>query len=234
VSVAANGGGISFGPNVDGFVLTEPLMATFRRGGHHRIPSIVATAADEFALLIGSIFPQPVATAADYDAELDQLFGASFATQLRSQYPLSSFADPMAALSAIFGDAVYTCPARVIARAMSSVDPQSVHRSIYSHVFHRGPLTPYGAAHGFDLFMTFQNLPAALGFDLDASERSLSDAMARRIVRFAANADPATDQDVSWSLYRTADDDYLSYEIPTAMKARFHSAHCDFWDPYLL
>src|SRR5262249_36999916 len=56
VSVAANGGGISFGPNVDGWVLTEPLMATLRRGGHHRVPTIIATAADEFALLIASIF----------------------------------------------------------------------------------------------------------------------------------------------------------------------------------
>jgi para-nitrobenzyl esterase len=227
-------------PNVDDRVLPQPINAAFESGQFNRVPVIEGSTHDEFTifgkLAIEDMFP-PL-PASFYPLAIG-LFLSQTGIQadpfaVLAQYPLGTQTVAQG-LSKIGTDAIFACPARRAAQALSQ------HTSTFAYEFADPnapqlfvpPATfPYGAYHASDVQYLFdipdlQNAP-----DLNATQRQLADAMVGYWTRFAGSGNPNGGGAVQWPGYTTANDLFLSLKPPApVVEAGFATDHkCAFWD----
>jgi para-nitrobenzyl esterase len=229
------------GPNVDGRVLTQPINAAFESGQFNRVPVVEGTTHDEFRLFaftnIESVFgPLPpffypiavplLVSTLGLDAD---------PSAVAAQYPLSEYGSVILALSAIGTDAIFACPARHTAQALSQHTP--THQYEFNdqnapQLFVPQGSFPYGAYHASEVQYLFdvpdqQNAP-----DLNAAQQQLAGAMVGYWTQFARAGNPNGGGLPQWPAYDPASQRFLSLEPPTpVVKADFADDHnCAFWD----
>ena len=225
--------GFGGGPSVDNFVLPASLFDIFESGFYNRMPLIYGTTANEFSWVILSFYKTPVVTDADYEQRVMSTFGPGLGPLVLQAYPSRDYRTPQHAIVAVWTDFVYTCPARLIGRALAKHQSRELWRYIYTHTFHSGPLTVFEAGHGYDDMMVWHNFPPSL-FPLDQEELALATTMGRYWARLAASGDPNGGGDPTWDGYDPRQDNYLAFDTPIGEGAAYQAAQCDFWDPILL
>lgn len=229
------------GPNVDGRILTQPINTAFESGQFNRVPVVEGTTHDEFRLFaftnIEAVFgPLPpffypiavplLVSTLGLDAD---------PSAVMAQYPLSEYGSVILALSAIGTDAIFACPARQTAQALSE------HTPTYQYEFNdqnapqlfvpQGSF-PYGAYHASEVQYLFdvpdqQNAP-----DLNAAQRQLAGAMVGYWTQFGRAGDPNGGGLPQWPAFASASEQFMSLEPPTpVVKSGFAADHnCAFWD----
>jgi para-nitrobenzyl esterase len=227
--------GIIFGPNVDGSVLPDTMMNLVRSGKQNQLPIIVGSTTDEFTVIAPVMLPREVRTEEEYEAAIALYFSSISSTvpaaEIQAAYPSSAYQSRKEALIAMLSDYIYTCPARMLVRALSSTHKAAVRRFIYAHTFSSPGWREFRAAHGFDLAYLFGPLPQELGLHLDQSEAALSSQMIQAWVSMANTGSPQG-FDINWKPYDAALDNYLILDTPPRAGSRFRTTQCDFWEKF--
>ena len=232
----AMGKGLVFGPNVDRFVLPDTMMNLLRSGQQNQVPIIVGTTADEFTTMAPIMFPREIRTEEDYQATISSSLGTISPSvplaSIRAAYPAENFPSRKEAMIAMMSDYVYTCPARMVTRALSSTHKAPVHRFLYAHTFTSPGWGEFRAAHGFELALLFGPLPKELALHFNTSEEALSDQMAGAWTGFADTASAHKMGSVEWPRYHSTSDNYLVLDTPIRLGNGYRKETCDFWEKY--
>jgi len=223
-------------------VLADPILpaqppAAFADGDYIHVPLLQGSNLDEgrfFVALGFDALGQPI-TAAEYTALIEQGFGAA-APAVLARYPLSAYASPDLAYSAVVTDEVFSCPALAndnLAEASGAYayefsDPDPPNDFGLTFTF------PLGAAHSTELQYVFQNIPAQdTTPPFTPAQAALSDQMISYWSRFAATGNPNGGGTPYWPRF-TQDSQQIQELIPGATApgpaTTFATNHqCAFW-----
>jgi para-nitrobenzyl esterase len=215
-------------PNIDGRVLHESLGTALAAGRFARVPIVNGSTRDEWRLFVAAseLAGQPV-TEDNYLGMISQTLGvpAEFAAAIAARYPLSAYASPALALSAVGTDAIFACPALTVNNTVSRFVPT------FGFEFNdqnAPPLLPpvsfpQGAAHGTELRYLFR-LP--IGGTLSPEQEQLAEAMRGSWTSFATRGAPE-----GWPRFDPATHRLLSLVPPQpTVETDFAAVHqCDFW-----
>ncbi len=217
-----------YGPTIDGLFIPQEPMSALLSGQFNQVPFVIGSNADEMLPHVPNMDSAAYTTAVH--ALLDP-FGSAFASQALALYPVGagSYPDGKSAFTALATDAQFTCPARRIARAVETAQPEPVYRYFFSQTL-RFPFNSYGAFHGLELAFLFQHLTIPLIYSPSAQERALMDAMDGYWSRFAATGDPNGSGAVLWPEFVAQDDPYLELKYSIASGEGIRTNKCDFWD----
>jgi para-nitrobenzyl esterase len=229
-------------PNVDGRVLPRSIGAALESGQFNHVPVIEGSTHDEFsifaALNVEFVFGQ--LPPSFYPLVVNTLIStvglkASPAAVL-AQYPVSAYQQSVGrAITAIGTDAIFACPGRRAAIALSRYVPTYAYEfndPNAPQLFTRPASFPYGAYHASEVQYLF-DIPNQTGAPpLDASQQRLADAMVRYWTQFAGSGAPNSSATPAWPAYTAANDLYQSLQPPAPVTtAGFAADHkCAFWD----
>lgn len=235
-NVGGNSGSIlPFSPNIDGSVLPQSLTNALLSGRFNHVPVLEGTNQTEGRLFIALGFDLTAngpLTAAQYPAAVQALVGAQIAPQVLNEYPLSNFSSPDVALSAIFGDAGFSCQARAADQLLAASVPTFAYEfnDTNAPMLFLPPVSfPYGATHTDEIQYLFQ--VDALASRLNANQEQLSRQMISYWVQFARNGNPNSTQTANWADYNAFADNFQSLVPPTPVVEFGFSQehHCGFW-----
>ncbi|MEU1818109.1 carboxylesterase family protein [Streptomyces roseifaciens] len=213
---------------------TDPEKA-LTAGRFHRVPVIQGTNLDEMRLFVGLTLQQfPLRDERDYRARLADSFGSA-AGAVEAEYPLSHYASPALAWSAVLTDTTFVCSAVRADRALAGRVPTYAYEFADRDAPVLGGLPvvpgfPYGASHAFELpylFTSFQTLPP-----LNSAQRALSDRMVGYWTHFARTSDPNTSGAPHWpALHERGLTQSLAPGADGIRQIRLgEEHHCGFWD----
>jgi para-nitrobenzyl esterase len=222
-------GGFQLGPNIDGVLLVEQPLETFRKPSYADFPLLISAAADEVAnALLPGFWTTPVNTAADHETAVRALFADEVQKDVLRVYPVANYETPRNTLIQVLTDSFLVCPTRRIARA-AAAGGTPVWRAFYTHAYSSGPLAPLGAAHITDMPFWFNNL-ALPGFIPRESEVNLGNTVSAYLLGFAANGDPNRPGTAMWPRFDPVTDVYLRLDDVQKPASGVRAALCDFWD----
>ncbi len=234
-NVGGTGSLLAFSPNIDGSVLPQSLTNALLTGAYNHVPVLEGTNQTEGNLFIAIAFDLlgggPL-TAAQYPTVVTNLVGSQVANQVLHEYPLSDFASPDVALSAIFGDAGFSCPARAADQLLSLGVPTFAYEfnDTNAPMLFLPPVSfPYGATHTDELQYLFQiNGQASL---LNTNQVKLSNQMISYWTQFAKTGNPNGAGTAPWAAYTTLIDNFQSLvpPFPFAELGFSNAHHCGFW-----
>lgn len=231
----SSGSILPFSPNVDGSVLPQSPTNALLSGRFNHVPVLEGTNQTEGRLFIALGFDLTAngpLTAAQYPVVVQALVGAKIAPQVLQEYPLSNFSSPDVALSAIFGDAGFSCPARAADQLFAASVPTFAYEfnDINAPMLFLPPVSfPYGATHTDEIQYLFQI--DALASRLNANQTQLSQQMISYWAQFAKNGNPNSEQTANWADYNSLTDNFQSL-IPPSPEIEFgfsQEHNCGFW-----
>jgi len=209
-------------PIRDGWLLPEQERAVLEQRRQRPLPLLVGTNLDEGTQLTRG---WTIDSLAAWREQVDSNFGP-WAADAAGVYPARSDADARAAVAAMFADTQFNHGARLLARAMASVEPRT-----YKYLFTRrrpdqadGPHHSDETSHAFG---TLRTLPA-----FDAVDEELSRLMRKSWVAFAAQADPNIDGLPRWQPYRPTDDNHLVLDGEPQAGAGWRKGPLDFLERF--
>jgi para-nitrobenzyl esterase len=233
---------------VDGTVLKQPIATAVASGQFNRVPIINGTNHDEQRLFVAlglsinfghtTTLADATVTAANYQALIASTLGVpvAAATTIAAQYPLSAYASPPVAFSALDTDAVFACPALNVDQWTSKFVPTFAYEFNDENAPERflPPLGfPYGAAHESELQYLFglPNPPTPMPGTLTASQQQLAASMQHYWASFAAHGSPATAGQPQWPIFGGRSHQMLSLVTPQPQVQTDFAAehHCAFW-----
>lgn len=222
-NIGTFGGGIKFGPVIDGWAVPDDPLVLWQQGRAVRVPLIAGCNADE-----GAIFVRDAARQGTYGYHktVARMFG-EFADEALAMFPVHSDADVVPALSRLTTVASFAAPARFLVRAAAAAGAPA-----YLYHFTRVPDIErgrkLGAFHGLEIVYIFGNMPTRGGFD--AADRALADALADYWVSVARTGDPNTTGRPHWPVYDPARDEHLELNSEPRVAAHLHRDACDLVD----
>jgi len=154
-----------------------------------------------------------------------------------SQYPVTNYATPTAALNAIFTDMGWTCPTKLFADALVNIGvPVYMYSFQDPCSFAANPC--YGASLSFELpFLYPALLPGFVsefgGTTLTAGEAALSIYMREVWATFGASGSPNPPHEFTWPHYNSTVSPYVILTPPvTTLNTATHygNGKCVFWD----
>ena len=219
--------------DIDGLVLTQSLKSAMASGDFTRVPVIDGSNHDEFRLFVALLTfeGQPV-TAANYKATIATTLHVPRATAdlIAGQYPLSDYASPPLAMSAVGTDAVFSCPTLLLDQDMAKYTP------VYAYEFsdekapasYPSPGFPYAATHASELQYLFR-LPRH--GTLSAQQERLAAAMQQEWTSFAKTGVPSAPGAATWPRFTATDQNMLSLVPPSPrIDTDFPTEHhCGLW-----
>lgn len=218
------GGTLPLSPVVDGYALPVSTRARLMDPTFTPVPLVVGTNHDEATLFDMDV---PLATFAEYEAFVTTNCGA-YASGLLSVFPSSDFATPKEAFDTGLRDAIFTCPARLLARLASVRQP---HTFLYqfSQANNFELAFGYGVTHGGELAFVWGNFVRPfLAPTMD--ERVVLAEMQGDWVRFAGSGDPNGGTALTWPAFTSANDSRLELATPTTVETALETARCDALD----
>lgn len=205
------------GPFIDGELLPQPLTAAFVKDAVQPVPIMIGTNSNEGTLL------RPAAAGDKLLADLP----ADAVARSRAYYGAAA-ADNYALARRLFRDAVFTAPARWIARHVGASRPAYLYHFDYVASYFRAKSD--GVAHGFEIpfvFDSWKHIPHAsliLG-DEDKAETALVHSC---WVSYAKTGTPDCAGGPAWPAYGAGHDALLDFTLPAAtVKAGFEKPMLD-------
>jgi len=219
-------GGFRFSPIVDGWLLRGPVIDRFDAGEQRNVPLLIGANADEGTVFLPGMVPPK--NIEGYRDRVRRMYGP-IASEILRIYPVEKAEDIPGAMNRAFTDGGFVAPARMLARAMSTVSSPA-----YLYHFTRvrpGPLARLGAYHGSEISFVFDVFPEERPKDEIDSE--LADAMGAYWVQFAATGDPNREGLPEWPVYDSSSDVHMELGDRIATGAGLRRAACDFFERVL-
>ena len=227
-------------PVVDGIEIPDQPRWLFASGLFHHVPTILGTNRDEGWGFVLRSFPSG-ADLSQYDDWIDHEFGND-APLVHATYPAHAFASPTEAMARVVGDAQFVCEARRLGRLLERTGTPAF---LYSYEYEIDVLSPDHVIHGVESNIVFGNGYTPNQFPLhalDAADTALHHAMQGYWTRFAATANPNTDDSltVHWPAFKhptgsgRGADKYLAFDVAVAEGLRLREAACDALEPLFL
>jgi para-nitrobenzyl esterase len=229
------------GPNVDGKVLPQSIRSASESGQVNHVPVIEGSNHDEFTIfsyLSVEAMGLPLSPAL-YPIVLGVLLptiGANTTVAaVMNEYPLANYQTAGEAFSAVGTDAVFACPGRNAAQALSRIAPTYAYEfndRNAPQVFVPPATFPYGAYHASELAYLFDSTTLGGHAPFTADQESLAAAMVRYWTQFARRGTPNGTGVPNWPAYTVANDTYQSLEPPTPKPTTGFATdhHCAFWN----
>ena len=230
---------VGYRPNLDPGLLPQTLRQVLDSGSYSHVPVLMGTNADEYSLFVAQdqiLDHLPPVSAANYLAYIEGSLGVSAqaAAAIAAQYPLSGYASPDLALTAVGTDGEFACNAETIENGLSSrapvygyefSDPNAPQRYLPSVGF------PYGAAHTSELSYLF-DLTAPYPAQFTDAQQQLAAQMQAYWTSFVKYGRPLALGSPWWPTYHTATHQVLSLNTPAPTRETdFSTQHdCSFWD----
>ncbi|GLY92323.1 carboxylic ester hydrolase [Actinoallomurus iriomotensis] len=224
-------------PNINTDLLPQSLETAFATGHFNRVPIINGTNHDEWRLFVASseLAGQRV-TAANYQAMISSTLGvpAAQASDIAAKYPLTAYASPSLALSAVGTDAVFACPALTIDQSAS----RSVPTFAYEFNDQNAPENffppvsfPYGAPHASELQYLLDLPKAPFPGALSARQQQLAAVMKTYWTNVAERGLPTSPGTPFWPPFDSRTQQLQSLIPPTPhVETGFANSHkCPFW-----
>ncbi len=218
-------------PNIDGVVLPDDPMSLYRAGSFEAVPFLVGSNGDEGTLFHTDLLSTPVADEAEYRAALGR-YWPDAVDAIVAEYPVASFANANAALTAVTG-ALFNCATRRFARAVSDAGAPT-----WLYAFEAVPeggvvgIYDLGAFHSAELPYVFDYDGRTLGKP-SCDQRDLVEAMQGYWSSFISRGDPNGGALPTWPAYDTAGDQHMLLASPPMAGSGYLEAECDFWDTVL-
>ncbi len=213
--------GVSYGPNLDGYVLTDSPLSVMSAGKQNDVPVMLGTNKNEGSIFILQV---PLLTEAAYRAAVQRFF-PGITAQVLARYPVSDYGSPRAAFEAIVSDLAFICPARAGARALAARQPNTFVYH-FTHGINSPTLGFLGAFHGFELVFVFGNFDMIMP---TREELELSNAMRAFWTNFAKGGDPNGTGLPTWPAYTLDGDRHLNLDVPVSTGTALRREFCDFW-----
>jgi para-nitrobenzyl esterase len=220
------GGGVKWGPAVDGALITgQPALQLFMGQGV-RVPSIIGANKDE-----GTLFVQWAGGGFD-EAALEALIGnftADKVDEVLAAYPAEDYDSVDMRAAEILGDATFLCTAKLAARLLATGGTP-----VWMYHFTRAVENPIfddlGAFHTAELPFVFGNGLFEFDATLPAEAQPLVDEMQGYWTRFAAAADPNGGDALEWPAYSPAAETYMELNIPSSTGFNLQGEKCALWE----
>jgi para-nitrobenzyl esterase len=220
------GGGVKWGPALDGALITgQPAVQMFLGQGV-RVPTIIGANKDE-----GTLFVEWAGGGMD-PAALEGLIGGFAGDRLDevlAAYPAEDYASVDARAADILGDATFVCTAKMAARLLATGGTPTwmyhFTREVETTIF-----PGLGAFHTAELPFVFGNGLYEFDATLPGDAQPLVDEIQGYWTRFAAAGDPNGDGAPEWPGYTPADEMYLELNIPTATGFNLKGEKCALWE----
>lgn len=216
-------GTMTFGPHVDGFVLTDQPYTVIHRGEHAGVPFLVGATSDEYVHRFAAI-----PDGAYREVVLDT-FGPGVGTQVLAWYPLAEFGSAAAAVAAIHTDKNLTCSTRRTAGWAAANQSAAVYRYRFGHTMSSPLRLGDGAYHTSELLFLFQHHSAG-HLDGDPDDLAVERAMLDAWTRFAATGSPDVPRHPHWPAYDPAADPFMELGPEPGVGYGLRRERCDFWD----
>ncbi|HEX3766408.1 MAG TPA: carboxylesterase family protein [Kofleriaceae bacterium] len=239
VLAAQPGGTTGASPTVDNKFLTQSVGAAFASGQFNRVPILEGANHDEWRLFVGITELQTGAPlpAVAYPAAIQATLGlpAAVVPLFVAQYPLTSFASPSLALSALGTDGIFDCNARFVEQKVSQFVPTFAYEFSDPNAPQRflPPVSfSYAAAHASEIQYVF-DLPVTVPAPgLDADQQKLAATMVSYWTTFARTGQPGSRGEPAFPAYHATADVMQSLVPPRpAPETGVAAAHdCAFWD----
>lgn len=219
--------GAGWGPSInpaDPFLPEHPL-AIIQRGSYSKGALIVGSNAREWGLFETIGASPKVTTRAELNAAIDEVFGGelfgSIALLVKLHYVDLTVSDAKANATWIrlMTDAVFRCPARMLARVTTDRGSKA-----YLYSFEEGR-----AHHAFELPYVFGNANAKLG--AETLVEPLRAAMQSYWLAHARAGIPHADGRPGWPSYTRLADQHLTLTATPTVGRGLSQSDCDFWEP---
>ncbi len=220
-------------PIVDGRVLADTITHSFASGQFNRVPVINGSNADEGSLLVmfSHEYRFKPLRAEDYEKRMRYLVGdkPDVLAKLQARYPLQDYADPGAALSALFGDGYMNCNVQRATDALSPWTPVYAYGFVYPDArFILPEARTLGAFHGAELQFVFASPMNWFKRHFSGDEKTLSDAMIDYWAQFARHGNPNHDGALQWPSY-AEDHQQMLFDRQLRVSNDFKREACQFW-----
>lgn len=218
---------LAVGGAVDGFVLPDSPWRSFAAGAHSVVPTMVGSNADETELIASA----PLRSCADYELAARATFGAS-SDEVLAEYPCESYANARYAYVHATTDAIFTCQARRILRALApaaSAGSTPLFRYWYSYVRADPAVRQRRAYHGSEVQLLFGTMRRLSGQAAE-NEQALADILQTSWATLAASGSPIHAATPTWTPYEVARDNAVVFDVVVATADGVGTTHCDFWD----
>ena len=215
--------GVTFSPNVDGYVLPSSPILRMTAGQTNDVPYLLGTNADEATLFDSTL---TITNDTEYRAAV-AAEAPTLVDSILAIYPSSAYPTPKDAFNAFMTEALFVCPARFVARASASRVKQT-YLYQYTHVDSVGAALGWGAFHSSELPLVFGNFTGVFSGATDV-EKSLSASMMGYWTRFAATGDPndPSGAALAWPQYTEAADQNIVLGDTISVEANLVKDHCD-------
>lgn len=226
---------MTFGPNVDGYLLPVPPVNQLALGDHHQVPFMIGSNADE-ALVFAPSMPTLLYIILVHSL-LDPIQEGA-GNEALSLYHVGSgpgdYPDAQHAFGDLLTDWQFTCPSRRVARLVAPSQADPVYRYFFTQVLDSETYESLGSFHALELFYAFQHISNIPDYTPTTDDLALEGAMSGYWTRFAGTGDPNGDGAESWPTYQPDSDPYLDLGASIASGAGVRTEKCDFWDTLLL
>ncbi len=216
------GAGATWGPVIDGKVLTGQPLKLVKDGKGNKVPLLIGSNADEgtlFLFLAGLMAMTPAA----YTTSLKAAFGAK-AADVEKEYPVSAYASAAYAFADVLGDLAFVCPSRATARAVSATGQDA-----YLYHFTVEPsfslLKWLKAYHSAEIQFIFESATS-----FTKAEQTLSSRMMGYWSSFARGGTPNGPKSNDWPKFNKAGDEHMVLGLTPGKSKNLKQKKCDFWD----
>jgi len=219
-------------PTIDGVEIPAEPKTLAAQGGVPKIPIMLGSCKNEGTTLLA--LPRNI-TLAEYEAYIEQYYGPfGIAQQVLNLYPAANYTSPWTALTVIYTDSDFICPARQTARWLSENNPSQVFLYLFIHAIDfLVVIDPaLGVFHGTDLPFVFNNPLVVNNFSIpfQTSEEQLALTFGKIWTNFMYNGNPNGAGVPIWPAYTMASDENLFLNITSYSGSGLNDVVCDFWD----
>jgi para-nitrobenzyl esterase len=220
-------GGAKWFPSVDGVNVPKEPLDLLNAGSFPHVPLLVGSNGDEGTLFF-AFGGTTIADDAAYKAAVESFYPGK-GDAILAHYPSAAYGSAQSAAARAFGDSVFVCPSRRMARAFSKAgSPTYLYHFTYKNP--NAALPNLGAFHSSELPFIFGNPSELLPENLTAEQRKLSGIMMAYWGEFGRSGEPAGDGDLKFPPYDAATDESMKLDLVISSESGLAKADCDFWD----
>ena len=219
-------GGAKWFPSVDGYIVPKEPLFLLEAGSFPHVPLLVGSNGDEGTLFFA--FGATIADDAAYKTAVEAFYPGK-GDAILAHYPSATHGSAKDAIARAFGDSVFVCPSRRLARAFSKAgSPTYLYHFTYKNP--NAALPNLGAFHSSELPFIFGNPSELLPENLNEEQRKLSGIMMAYWGEFGRSGDPGGDGALKFPHYDAASDESLTLDLAISKETGLAKADCDFWD----